>query len=122
VTAMFQVGGTVGAIALGQLMDRFKPQRVLGLTYALAAAFTALIGNSTANCGAPGIRGVRRGFVSRCPGRANALRRGLLPDGGDPRATGVSWPPGFVGLARVRWAWIALWSLPVVSRWSAFLL
>lgn len=31
VTVMFQVGGTLGAIALGQLMDRFSPQRVLAL-------------------------------------------------------------------------------------------
>lgn len=49
VTAMFQVGGTFGAIALGQLMDRFNPQRVLGIAYVLAALFIALIGSSTAS-------------------------------------------------------------------------
>ena len=45
VTAMFQVGGTVGAILLGQLMDKFNPRHVLALSYALAGIFIALIGN-----------------------------------------------------------------------------
>ena len=30
--AMFQVGGTLGAIAVGRLMDRFEPHRVLSAT------------------------------------------------------------------------------------------
>src|SRR5208337_3379270 len=41
VTSMFQVGGTVGAISLGWLMDRFKPNAVLAVSYALAAVFIA---------------------------------------------------------------------------------
>src|SRR5208283_3267134 len=44
VTSMFQVGGTVGAISLGWLMDRFKPNAVLAVSYALAAVFIAAIG------------------------------------------------------------------------------
>lgn len=44
VTAMFQTGGTAGALALGAAMDRFRPQRVLSLAYALAAGFIVLIG------------------------------------------------------------------------------
>ena len=31
--AMFQIGGTVGAIAIGRLMDRFNPHHVLCVAY-----------------------------------------------------------------------------------------
>ncbi|MDI9653977.1 aromatic acid/H+ symport family MFS transporter, partial [Burkholderia cenocepacia] len=41
VTAMFQVGGTLGAIILGWLMDRFDPHRVLACSYAAAGACVA---------------------------------------------------------------------------------
>ena len=36
ITAMFQVGGTVGAVAIGRMMDKLNPHRVLGIAYALA--------------------------------------------------------------------------------------
>ena len=44
VTAMFQIGGTLGAIVLGGLMDRFDPHRVLACSYAAAGVFVAAIG------------------------------------------------------------------------------
>lgn len=44
VTAMFQVGGTVGAILLGLAMDRFKPNRVLSVTWLIAGLFLVAIG------------------------------------------------------------------------------
>jgi MFS transporter, AAHS family, 4-hydroxybenzoate transporter len=93
VTAMFQVGGTVGAITLGQLMDRFKPQLVLGITYALAALFTALIGMSTGNTPMLVLAVFGAGFcVSGGQVGANALSAGFYPT--SSRATGVSWANG----------------------------
>jgi AAHS family 4-hydroxybenzoate transporter-like MFS transporter len=44
VTAMFQVGGTVGAILLGLAMDRFKPNRVLTVAWLCAGLFLVAIG------------------------------------------------------------------------------
>src|SRR6202000_2886871 len=38
VTAMFQIGGTVGAILVGFAMDRTQPTRVIAAAYALGAA------------------------------------------------------------------------------------
>jgi AAHS family 4-hydroxybenzoate transporter-like MFS transporter len=93
VTAMFQVGGTVGAIALGQLMDRFRPQLVLGVTYALAALFTALIGMSTGSTPMLVLAVFGAGFcVSGGQVGANALSAGFYPT--SSRATGVSWANG----------------------------
>lgn len=43
-TAMFQLGGTIGAVVLGTLMDRFRPHMVLACAFALAAIFVGLIG------------------------------------------------------------------------------
>ncbi len=104
VTAMFQVGGTVGAISLGQLMDRFPPARVLGIAYLLAALFTALIGISAGHMAALMFSVFAAGFcVSGGQVGANALTAAFYPTAN--RATGVSWASGvgrlgsFVGVA-----------------------
>lgn len=119
VTAMFQVGGTVGAIALGQLMDRFNPQRVLGVTYALAAVFTTLIGSSTSNTAILVVAVFGAGFcVSGAQVGANALAAGFYPTAS--RATGVSWASGIgrIGsvLGSMGGAWMLSlgWGLPAV--------
>lgn len=46
VTAAFQVGGTLGALLLGVLMDRLNPFRVLAVSYALGAVCIVMIGLS----------------------------------------------------------------------------
>jgi MFS transporter, AAHS family, 4-hydroxybenzoate transporter len=119
VTAMFQVGGTVGAIALGQLMDRLNPQRVLGVTYALAAVFTALIGSSTGSTAILVLAVFCAGFcVSGAQVGANALAAGFYPTAS--RATGVSWASGVGRIGSVLgsmiggWMLALGWSLPVV--------
>jgi MFS transporter, AAHS family, 4-hydroxybenzoate transporter len=119
VTAMFQVGGTVGAIALGQLMDRFQAQRVLGVTYALAAAFTALIGTSTGNTALLVFAVFGAGFcVSGAQVGANALAAAFYPTA--TRATGVSWASGIGRIGSVLgsmaggWMLGLGWGLPVV--------
>jgi AAHS family 4-hydroxybenzoate transporter-like MFS transporter len=119
VTAMFQVGGTVGAIALGQLMDRFKPQRVLGVTYALAAVFTALIGSSTGSIAILVLAVFGAGFcISGAQVGANALAAAFYPTA--TRATGVSWASGIGRIGSVLgsmtggWMLALGWSLPTV--------
>jgi AAHS family 4-hydroxybenzoate transporter-like MFS transporter len=44
VASMFQIGGLVGALALGALMDRIDPLRVLSAGYALGALLVATVG------------------------------------------------------------------------------
>jgi hypothetical protein len=44
--ATLAAGGTVGAIALGRLMDRFEPHRVLAGAHLVAAAFVLLLGGA----------------------------------------------------------------------------
>lgn len=93
VTAMFQVGGTVGAITLGQLMDRFSPQRVLGTAYIIGAAFIATIGHTAESTALLVIAVFVAGFcVSGGQVGANALAAGYYPTSN--RATGVAWALG----------------------------
>ncbi|WP_373376530.1 MFS transporter [Cupriavidus nantongensis] len=93
VTTMFQVGGTVGAIALGWLMDRFNPHHVLATSYALAALGIAAVGSVAAEPVAAGVAVFVAGFcISGSQVGANALSASFYPT--DCRATGVSWANG----------------------------
>jgi MFS transporter, AAHS family, 4-hydroxybenzoate transporter len=88
--ATLTAGGTVGAIVIGRLMDRFKPHTVLGGAYAVAGAFVILLGSSTS---VPwllivAIFGSRFGVASGQVG-LNALSAVNYPTAS--RSTGVSW-------------------------------
>ena len=93
VTAMFQLGGTVGALVVGWLMDRSQPNRIIALAYALGAV--ALI--------AMGLNGLMSPYivafviaVGFCLSGAQTGLNGFAP-GCYPtvaRATGVSWMLG----------------------------
>ena len=93
VTAMLQVGGTLGAIVVGRLMDAFNPHYVLGLIYACGAAFIVAISLTAA---APWLMAgavFGAGFcVSGGQVGANALSAAFYPT--PYRATGVSWANG----------------------------
>jgi AAHS family 4-hydroxybenzoate transporter-like MFS transporter len=119
VTATFQVGGTIGAIALGRLMDRGRPARVLGLAYLLAAGFIAFIGSSAGHVPTMVLAVFGAGFcVSGAQVGANALAAAFYPTG--VRATGVSWACGIGRIGSVLGsmgggAMLALgWGLPLV--------
>ncbi len=93
VTSMFQVGGTVGAIALGWLMDRTNPHWVLAASYALAAVFIAAIGALVLSPWLIAVAVFGAGIcVSGSQVGANALAASFYPT--ECRATGVSWANG----------------------------
>lgn len=100
ITTCFQVGGTLGAITLGWLMDRFNPHYVLGITYLLAMFATASIGLLADNVWAVGAAVFLAGFgVSGGQVGANALSASFYPT--DCRASGVSWANGIGRLGSV---------------------
>jgi AAHS family 4-hydroxybenzoate transporter-like MFS transporter len=93
VSAMYQVGGTVGAIVLGRLMDRFNPYRVLALAYLSAIAFIALISFNYTDLAILNFAVAGVGFcVSGSQIGANALAAAFYPTSN--RVTGVSWALG----------------------------
>lgn len=93
ITASFQIGGTAGAIALGWLMDRFNPHRVLGFAYLSAAGFVMAMGSAAATPWLMTIAVFGAGFcVSGGQIGANALTAAFYPTA--CRTTGVSWALG----------------------------
>ncbi|MFD1554763.1 MFS transporter [Paraburkholderia silviterrae] len=93
VTAMFQIGGTIGAIAVGWLMDKVRPAPVIGAAYlggavcvlglawigALSSSLALLV-FATGFC----MSGAQTGLNAYAPGRYPTVAR----------ATGVSWMLG----------------------------
>ncbi|VCU70857.1 4-hydroxybenzoate transporter PcaK [Pigmentiphaga humi] len=119
VTAMFQVGGTVGAITLGRLMDSFNPQRVLAIAYVVGAAFIAMIGHGAASTVLLVLAVTVAGFcASGGQVGANALAAGFYPT--PNRATGVAWALGIgrigsiVGSMSGGWMLTAGWGMEAV--------
>jgi AAHS family 4-hydroxybenzoate transporter-like MFS transporter len=90
VTAMFQIGGTVGAIVVGLAMDRWNPNRIMALTYFLGGV--ALIGLGSGGLLSSWIA-LLVAMVGFCLSGAqtglNAFAPGCYPT--IARATGVSW-------------------------------
>lgn len=88
--ATLATGGTVGAIVIGRLMDRFEPHRVLAAAYLLAGAFVILLGNAVAQPWLLVLAIFGAGFgVAGAQVGINALAAGYYPT--TSRATGVSW-------------------------------
>lgn len=90
ISAMFQIGGTLGAVGLGASMDRLDPYKVLVVAYVAGAGFLFGIGQFYANypllilcVGGIGV------CVSGSQVGANALAASFYPTAS--RATGVSW-------------------------------
>jgi MFS transporter, AAHS family, 4-hydroxybenzoate transporter len=93
ITTGFHLGGSVGAIVLGRLMDRFDENKVLAVSYAMAAVVIFLISLAT-GAGALVAAGVfAAGFcISGAQVGLNALASGYYPT--SARGTGVSWANG----------------------------
>lgn len=90
ITAAFQIGGTLGALLLGALMDKVNPYKVLAMSYALGALCIVMIGQSESYLWfmALAIFGTGIGISGSQVG-LNALTATLYPT--HSRATGVSW-------------------------------
>ena len=91
--AMFQVGGTLGAIVVGRLMDRFEPHGRALRRLSRRRGVVALISLSTTTPGLMTFAVFAAGFcVSGGQVGANALSAAFYPT--PYRATGVSWANG----------------------------
>ncbi|MHC1656212.1 MFS transporter [Stenotrophomonas riyadhensis] len=92
-TALFQIGGTIGSIVLGATMDRFNPYRVLALAYLAGALCIGAIARFYYDFWLLGAFVAGVGFcISGSQVGANALAAAFYPTAS--RATGVSWALG----------------------------
>lgn len=96
ITALFPLGGGIGVLVLGALMDKFNPNKVVAVGWLLTGIFVCLVGFSTSSLVLMGgmvfIAGtIMNGAQSSMP----ALAAGFYPTQG--RATGVAW---MLGLGR----------------------
>ncbi|MFG6487304.1 MFS transporter [Roseateles sp. BYS78W] len=93
ITAMFQIGGTVGAVLVGWAMDRKAPTRVIGAAYALGAVVILALGLGGALSGSLALLVTVAGFfMSGAQTGLNAFAPNCYPT--RARATGVSWMLG----------------------------
>ncbi|HEL4110616.1 TPA: aromatic acid/H+ symport family MFS transporter [Stenotrophomonas maltophilia] len=92
-TALFQIGGTLGSILLGAAMDRANPYRVLALAYLAGALCIGAIARYYTDFWLLGAFVAGVGFcISGSQVGANALAASFYPTAS--RATGVSWALG----------------------------
>jgi AAHS family 4-hydroxybenzoate transporter-like MFS transporter len=93
ITAMLQIGGTVGTLVLGRIFDKMSPFKALAAIYFCAAAFVVAVGMSTHSILllVAAIFGAGFCVVGGQIG-ANALAAKSYPT--EIRATGVGWALG----------------------------
>ena len=96
ITALFPLGGGIGVLILGVLMDKLNPNKVVAVGYVLTGVFVCLVGFSTHSLVLMGVMvfiagTIMNGAQSSMP----ALAAGFYPTQG--RATGVAW---MLGLGR----------------------
>jgi hypothetical protein len=94
ITGMFQLGGTIGAVAVGFAMDRMDRNVVIGFSYLLGGVFIFALGMGTLQSGTlPALVACAGFFMSGAQTGLNALAPSCYPT--RARATGVSWMLGF---------------------------
>ncbi len=92
-TALFQLGGTVGALVVGFYMDRWAPNRVIATAYIGGAIFILLLASGSVMSGLFGAYVLLAGFcMSGAQTGLNAFAPSCYPTA--VRATGVSWMLG----------------------------
>ncbi|CAB3780039.1 MFS transporter [Pararobbsia alpina] len=93
ITGLFQLGGTVGAIAVGFAMDRLDRNRVIAVAYLLGGVFIFALGAGTLKSALLSVLVTCAGFfMSGAQTGLNALAPTYYPT--RARATGVSWMLG----------------------------
>lgn len=93
ITALFPLGGGIGVLIIGALMDRLNANKVVAIGYLLTGVFVCLVGFATSSLILMGIAvfiagTIMNGAQSSMP----ALAAGFYPTHG--RATGVAWMLG----------------------------
>ena len=93
ITALFPLGGGIGVLILGALMDKINPNKVVAVGWLLTGVFVFLVGFSTNSLVLMGVMvfiagSIMNGAQSSMP----ALAAGFYPTQG--RATGVAWMLG----------------------------
>ncbi|MDB5760840.1 MAG: transporter [Burkholderia sp.] len=92
-TALFQVGGTVGALIVGYYMDRLTPNRVIATAYIGGAVFILMLASGSVTSTLFGVYVLLAGFcMSGAQTGMNAFAPSCYPTA--VRATGVSWMLG----------------------------
>jgi AAHS family 4-hydroxybenzoate transporter-like MFS transporter len=100
VTAMFQLGGTVGALLVGWLMGRMDPNRVIAGAYLLGAVALVVMGLNGLLSASIVVLVVAVGFcLSGAQTGLNGFAPGCYPT--VARATGVSWMLGIGRLGSI---------------------
>ncbi|MFM0277756.1 MFS transporter [Paraburkholderia sediminicola] len=109
-TAYFQVGGTIGALVIGYLVDRMAPTLVLGGAFVCAALFIGFTGSVGANVTLvlPAVFFAGFCIVGGQAG-ANAFVGGFYPT--RMRATGLGWALGIGRIGSVIGPVVAGWFL-----------
>jgi AAHS family 4-hydroxybenzoate transporter-like MFS transporter len=93
ITALFQLGGTVGALVVGWLMDRWVPNKVIASTYVGGAIFILLLASGGVASATLPLFVLLAGFcMSGAQTGLNAFAPSCYPT--VVRATGVSWMQG----------------------------
>lgn len=93
ITAMFQVGGTIGAVCVGWAMDKVRPARVISAAYVLGGLCVLAVGSAGVTSPLLAILVFSAGFsMSGAQTGLNAYAPGCYPT--VARATGVSWMLG----------------------------
>lgn len=92
IAALFPLGGTLGAMVCGWLMDRIDPHRVIGLAYFFAAVFTLAMGHATSGSYLTMLTPIAGLFMGAGLVSMPALAAAFYPTQG--RACGVGWMLG----------------------------
>jgi AAHS family 4-hydroxybenzoate transporter-like MFS transporter len=92
-TALFQLGGTVGALVVGYLMDRWTPNKVIACAYLGGAVFILFLASGSVQSSLFAAFVLLAGFcMSGAQTGLNAFAPSCYPTA--VRATGVSWMQG----------------------------
>jgi AAHS family 4-hydroxybenzoate transporter-like MFS transporter len=93
ITALFQLGGTVGALVVGYLMDRWSANRVIAFAYVGGAVFILFLASGSVGSSLFAAFVLLAGFcMSGAQTGLNAFAPSCYPTA--VRATGVSWMQG----------------------------
>jgi MFS transporter, AAHS family, 4-hydroxybenzoate transporter len=115
ITSAFPLGGVVGTICVGWLMDHFNGARVISATFGLTAALVILVGSMSGYSNAIGTLLFACGaLLISAPTAMSALAVMFYPT--PCRATGVSWMHGIGRLGGVAGATVG--ALLLSTGWS----